>query len=127
MTLVVDASAIAEILLNTQRGLRAAAKLGDHHLIAPDHLTAEVASVMRGWSLRGHLADAEPLQAFSAFHQLGIEQVAMSDFLPAVWALRHNLTAYDALYVVLARAAGCSLLSLDARLAAAASDCVVMP
>lgn len=32
------------------------------------------------------------------------------------WALRHNLTPYDALYVVLARQLGATLVSTDERL-----------
>lgn len=127
MTLVVDASAVAEILLGTERGASAAALLGDHDLIAPDHLTAEVGSVVRGWNLGGHLTDAEALQAFREFQELGVEQLPMLDQLLAVWALRHNLTFYDAMYVVLARAAECRLLTLDRRLAAAAPDCALVP
>ena len=36
-----------------------------------------------------------------------------------MWQLRANLTAYDATYVALAEALDCTLLSGDARLAAA--------
>lgn len=127
MTLVVDASAVAEILLGTERGIAAAAMLGDHELLAPQHLTAEVASVIRGWSLGGSLTEQRASRAFSEFALLGIEQVAMISLLPAVHALRHNLSAYDAMYVVLARAAACKLLTLDVRLATAADDCSVLP
>lgn len=127
MTLIVDASAVAEILLGTARGVAAAALLGDHELLAPQHLTAEVASVIRGWSLGGQVSEQQALRAFKEFDILGIEQVAMISLLPAVHALRHNLTAYDAMYVVLARAAGCRLLTLDVRLAKSANDCAVLP
>ncbi|NYD54332.1 hypothetical protein [Microbacterium pseudoresistens] len=58
---------------------------------------------------------------------LGVEQVPMMSMLPAVHALRHNVRAYDATYAVLARAAQCSLLTLDARLAAAVPDCALLP
>lgn len=127
MTLVVDASAVAEILLWSERGSAASALLADHALIAPQHLSAEVASVLRGWSLGGHVSDPEVLQAFRDFVDLGIDQLDMTASLPAVWALRHNLSAYDAMYVVLARAAKCQLLTCDARLAAAAPDCALLP
>lgn len=127
MTLVVDASAVAEILLNTERGARAASRLGDHELIAPQLLTAEVASVIRGWSLGGQVSDEGALLALRQFRDLGVEQVPMIDFLPDIWALRHNVSAYDAMYVVLARAAGCALLTLDAKLAATAPDCAFTP
>jgi len=39
--------------------------------------------------------------------------------LPRVWELRHNLTAYDAIYVALAEALDAPLLTRDARMAEA--------
>ncbi|GAA4488520.1 type II toxin-antitoxin system VapC family toxin [Microbacterium panaciterrae] len=127
MTLVVDASAVAEILFGTAAGYKAAALIDGHELLAPQHLTAEVASVIRGWSLSRQITDEQALRAFGEFDALGIEQVPMMSMLPAVHALRHNVSAYDAMYVVLARAAQCSLLTLDARLAAAVPDCALLP
>lgn len=127
MTLVLDASAVAEILFGTEAGRRAAALLDGHELLAPQHLTAEVASVIRGWSLSGQITDEQALAAFREFEELGVEEVPMMSLLPSVYSLRHNLTAYDAMYVALARAVQCQLLTLDARLAAAAADCTLLP
>ncbi|MEW2459184.1 type II toxin-antitoxin system VapC family toxin [Microbacterium sp. K41] len=127
MTLVIDASAVAEILFGTEAGRRAAALIDGHELLAPQHLTAEVASVIRGWSLSEQITDEQALRAFGEFDALGIEQMPMMSMLPAVYALRHNVSAYDAMYLVLARAAQCSLLTLDARLAASAADCALLP
>lgn len=127
MTLVLDASVVAELLFATERSRAAAEALSVHQLIAPQNLTAEVASVLRGWSLGGHITDAQALTAFREFEQFGIEQFPMIDLLPEVWAVRHNISAYDAMYVVLARSVGCQLLTFDARLAAAAPDCAVVP
>ncbi|MGB3731088.1 type II toxin-antitoxin system VapC family toxin [Microbacterium sp.] len=127
MTFVVDASAVAEILFGTEAGQRAAALIGGHELLAPQHLTAEVASVIRGWSLSRQITDEQALRALGEFDALGVELVPMMSMLPAVYALRHNVSSYDAMYVVLARAAQCSLLTLDARLAAAAPDCALLP
>ena len=127
MTLVIDASAVAEILFGTEAGRRAAALIDGHELLAPQHLTAEVASVIRGWSLSEQITDEQALRAFGEFDALGLEQMPMMSMLPAVYALRHNVSAYDAMYLVLARAAQCSLLTLDARLAASAADCALLP
>ena len=127
MTLVVDASAVAEILFGTEAGRRAAELLDGHELLAPQHLTAEVASVIRGWSLSGQITDEQALRAFREFDALEVEQVPMTSLLPSVYSLRHNISAYDAMYVVLARAVQCELLTLDARLAAAAPDCTLLP
>lgn len=127
MTLVVDASAVAEILFGTEAGRRAGVLLDGHELLAPQHLTAEVASVVRGWSVSQQITDEQASRAFLEFDALGVEQVPMMSMLPAVYALRHKISSHDAMYVVLARAAQCSLLTLDARLAASAPDCALLP
>ena len=59
--------------------------------------------------------------------RLGVEQMDMTDLLYEVWSLRHNVSAYDAMYVVLARAIDCPLLTLDVGLVRAAPDCCVTP
>ena len=41
------------------------------------------------------------------------------EFAERVWALRSNLTSYDAWYVALAEETGCPLLTLDRRLSRA--------
>ena len=127
MTLVLDASAVAEILFGTESGRRAAGLIDGQELLAPQHLTAEVTSVIRGWSLSEQITEEQALRAFREFEMLGVEEIPMMSMLPAVYALRHDLSANDAMYVVLARAAQCRLLTLDARLAAAAPDCAVLP
>ncbi len=83
--------------------------------------------MVRGWSLSQQITDEQASRAFREFDALGVEQVPMMSMLSAVYALRHNISAYDAMYVVLARAARCSLLTLDARLAASAPDCALLP
>ncbi len=40
-------------------------------------------------------------------------------FLPRIWQLRHNLSAYDAVYVALAEQLDAPLITRDNRLAAA--------
>lgn len=122
MTLVVDASVVAEVLLGTRRGKEAATSMGEQALVAPHHLTAEVLSVIRGWTLGGHLSHERALVALNEYGELGVELIDSTELLPDAFALRHNLTAYDASYVVLARALNCPLLTLDERIVKAAPD-----
>ena len=51
--------------------------------------------------------------------ELDLERHAHEPLLGRIWALRNNLTAYDAVYVALAEALQTKLWSCDARLAAA--------
>jgi predicted nucleic acid-binding protein len=46
--------------------------------------------------------------------------------LPRIWQLRHNLSAYDAAYVVLAEKLGATLLTRDAKLASAAGHSAIV-
>lgn len=49
-----------------------------------------------------------------------------TDLLPRIWALRDNLTAYDAAYVALAELLGIPLLTLDRKWARVSElDCEV--
>lgn len=43
-------------------------------------------------------------------------EVLSAPFIAEMWSLRHDVTPYDAAYVVLARRTGCALLTLDERL-----------
>jgi len=45
-----------------------------------------------------------------------IRRFTTSVLIGEMWSARHNLTPYDATYVVLARRAGAALLTLDKRL-----------
>lgn len=127
MTLVIDASAVAEVLLGTVRGRAVAARLAEQRLVAPGHLGVEVASVLRGWVLGGHLTAEEGLRALHEYGELGVEVLPTDSLLIDAWGLRNNLSAYDAVYVALARALECPLLTLDERLAKAAPDCAILP
>lgn len=48
-----------------------------------------------------------------------LERYSHSILLPRIWALRQNLTAYDAAYVALAEVLGATLLTRDARISRA--------
>ena len=116
--IVIDASAILEVLLNTTTGNRVAALLGrpDETIHAPHLLDIEVTQVLRRYSLAGELADNRSNQARDDFKSLPIERYPHGPLLERIWQLRDSLTAYDAAYVVLAEALDVRLITCDARL-----------
>jgi len=120
--IVVDASALIEVLLNTPSGARITERLfdGQETLHAPCLLDIEVAQVLRRFSLAGELNASRGLQAIEDLSDFPLSRYPHDLFLPRIWELRHNVTAYDAAYIALAEALDAPLLTRDARLASAA-------
>lgn len=113
---VVDAGVVVELVAgNLDPDL-----LGDEELAAPHLIDSEVTHVLRSLVLRGGLSDEQGALALDGFTRLTITRFAADWLRPRMWALRHNLSAYDATYVALAEMSGAtSLLTTDARLARA--------
>jgi predicted nucleic acid-binding protein len=116
--IVLDASAAVEILLQTAAGVEAAERVlaPDSSLHAPHLLDVEVAQVFRRFVSRGELSAERARQALHDLADLPLERYPHEVLLPRIWALRENLTAYDASYVALAEILGATLLTRDGRL-----------
>jgi len=120
--IVVDASALLEVLLNTPAGTSVASRLfaEEESLHAPHLLDVEVVQVLRRYALAGELDPARGLQALEDLAGFPIFRYPHDLLLPRIWELRHNVTAYDAAYIALAEALAAPLLTREARLASVA-------
>lgn len=127
MTLVVDASVIAEVVMGTDKGILFARDLRHDRLAAPNIIVAEVTQVVRKNTLRGTIPDERARFGLENFAALNIFLFDMEDFMVEAWELRHHVTAYDAIYVVLARQLKSRLLTMDQHLVEAAPDCAFLP
>ena len=56
---------------------------------------------------------AEALDSLSILRDLGIERHPHTPLLDEIWKHRHNLTAYDAAYLALARLLNAELVTMD--------------
>jgi len=119
--IVVDASAVIEMLLNTPTGVQLVERVfdPDETLHAPHLLDVEVAQVLRRYTRTGELDTARGLQALEDLADFPLTRYPHDLFLLRIWELRHNVTAYDATYIALAEALGAPLLTRDAALASA--------
>lgn len=119
--IVVDASVVIEVLLNTPAGIQMANRFFDpgETMHAPHLLDVEVAQVLRRYTRTGELDPTRGLQALEDLVDLPLTRYPHDLFLLRVWELRHNVTAYDAAYIALAEALGALLLTRDAALASA--------
>jgi len=119
--IVLDASAVVELLLDTVTGRRVAiliedAALGLH---APHLLDVEVVSALRRLVRDGSLGDQEAQEAIDDLMALDLQRHSHEPLLERAWALRANVTTCDAVYVALAEALNATLLTCDGKLARA--------
>ena len=117
--IVVDASAILELLLNTEEAQRIVERIlaEGETLHAPHLLDLEVAQVLCRYSAGGELDPQRGQEALQDFLDFPISRYPHDVFLPRIWELRNNMTAYDAAYVALAEALGAPFVTRDAALA----------
>jgi len=119
--LVVDASVlVAFYAADDPRRAAVVARLatGDA-LFAPAHLDAEVISALRGLALRAPALQNAAPGAVRHLARLPVRRMPLAPLLERMWELRENVTAYDAAYVALAEQLGATVLTCDAKLAAA--------
>jgi predicted nucleic acid-binding protein len=119
--LVVDASAVVELLLHTALGGRVAERLGEEALHAPQLLDIEVVSVVNRLTNAGKLSGPEAAETLATYLALGVQRHDHEPLLGRIHELRGNFTAYDAAYVALAEGFGAPLLTCDAKLGASAA------
>jgi predicted nucleic acid-binding protein len=116
--IVLDASVVVELLMNgplansVRRGLAERSE----PFIVPHLLDVEVVSALRGLvagrRIDSHLSE----QVLTELAALRARRYAHTPLLSRVWELRHNFTAYDAVYIALAEATGSVLYTCDAKL-----------
>jgi predicted nucleic acid-binding protein len=119
--IVLDASAVIEVLMLTPTGFALGARLFEREagLHAPELLDVEVAQIVRRYEHLGDLSASRGEEMIDDLSALPIERYGHRALLPRIWELRRNLTAYDAAYVALAEALDATLLTRDGRLARA--------
>jgi predicted nucleic acid-binding protein len=114
--IVVDASAVVAVLVDTDVSSELLQTFAEEALQAPALVDFEVASAIRGHVLGNLLSPARSELALSDFASLTIDRQYMTALLPDMVRLRDNFTAYDAAYVVLALALDAPLVTTDAKL-----------
>ena len=120
MTVVVDASVLVAALVDSGReGVWAESAMGEGSLASPELALAEVSNILRRLERIRELSRLEANSAQRDLLRLDLDLFPFAPFADRVWALRRNLTSYDAWYVALAEALDCPLVTLDRRLSRA--------
>lgn len=119
--IVADASVVVAALLSgSGAGALARERLGqDPDLHVPHLLDVEVTAALRRRVRLGQTDAGLATEALADLADLAAVRWDHEPLLPRVWELRDNVTAYDAVYLVLAEILGACLITSDARLSRA--------
>jgi predicted nucleic acid-binding protein len=118
--IVVDSSALIHMFLYPRptRELRKRLESGGR-LHAPQLLDPEFLHALRGVVRSGQVSADRASIALDDLVELPVQRHGHEALAERVWALRHNLSAYDAVYVSLAEVLDCPIVTSDSRIARA--------
>lgn len=119
--IVIDTSALLAVVLREPERDALVVAAGGGVLLAPASLPWEVGNALVATVRRRRLTPGEADQAWQAFQSVPLRLVEVGIGEAITMALELGLYASDAYMLVLARSRGLPLLTLDRRLAAAAS------
>jgi len=123
--IVVDANVMVMALSSptTQGDTARAAMVADDDWVAPAHMPLEVLGTVHNAVLGDHLTADDADAALRILTAMQIVYVGTDiPLLQAVWAIRHNVSIYDAAYLAVAAMHDAPLITFDARLAQAAAQ-----
>ena len=119
--LVLDASAMVDLLVGAEWAAAIGARLQSGQLHAPAHFDAEILSALGRLNRAGHLSAAMVSLLLLRVENARIRRHPVAQLLGGAWGRRDELSLADALYVELAERLGAQIISTDDRLVAAAA------
>jgi predicted nucleic acid-binding protein len=120
--IVVDTSVIVDVFLLESHAIEFRKLLLEHQLRAPDHIYSEVLSVLRRLERHDVVSSVFAERCIVALVELDLTTHSLKTMTSETWGLRHNISPYDAPFVVLASKLDCPLLTHDEKLVKAAAD-----
>ena len=119
--IILDASAVVDLLVEPAMltsVLRARVREASI-VYAPHLMDAEVTNALRRKVLQGRLDELTARRAIRRLAAMRLKLWPHRQLLGRALALRHQLSAHDAIYVAMAEVTGATLVTRDARLARA--------
>ncbi len=120
--IVIDASVALDLVLATAEGREISSRLHESRedLAAPELIDLEVLQAVRRQVLLKQIEKRRAEDALELYAALPLERFGHRPLAARIWALRDNLTAYDAAYVALAELLDAPIWTRDQKIANAA-------
>lgn len=116
-SLVVDASALVDLLVGTDRAPAVADRLRGRTWSTAAHCDAEVLSALGRLRRAEHLVDDDVENALGRLAAAPMARHPLVDLLPGAWAYRSRVRLVDALYIALGDRLDVPVVTTDQRLA----------
>lgn len=114
---MIDAAAVAEVLLGSPLAGAVAAQIQDTEVFVPASLDLEVLALVRAAELAGRISARAATSAANTLAVFPAHRVEVVPLIGDAWARRANLPVDLACYVALAARRALPLVSADPRLA----------
>ena len=116
--IVLDASVVVELLTNgvLANAIRRELAARNDAFIVPHLVDIEVLSAVRRMTAGERFDSYRSQQLLRELEAFPAERYPHTPLLGRIWELRHNFTAYDAVYIALAEAARAVLYTCDEKL-----------
>lgn len=118
-TVVIDASALLNLMVSYRAGPELSARIDGCSLHAPGHIDAEVLASLGHLEHTGSLSSDAVFGYAETMAAAPIERHAVAGLMAGAWRRRNDLPLSVALYVELARTLGATLVTSDPELARA--------
>jgi predicted nucleic acid-binding protein len=125
--MIVDASAMVELLVGSPTAAALQHRLRGHELHVPAHFDAEVLSALGRLQRDGQLTVRQATTRLQHLAAAPLQRHFLAPLLNGAWKIRHNLRLVDVLYVELANRLEAPVVTTDARLAAASPVAELLP
>jgi predicted nucleic acid-binding protein len=116
---VVDASALLDLLVSSRAGPALSARIDGCSLHAPGHVDAEVLASLGHLERTGSLSSDAVFRYAETMAAAPIERHPVAGLMAGAWRRRNHLPLSVALYVELTRTLGATLVTSDPELARA--------
>lgn len=113
---VIDASALVDLLIGNRLGGAVARRLVDERLHAPAHIDSEVLSALGRMHRGGHLTATQVDAMLRALSAAPVVRHKLVDLVAGAWARRDRVRLADGVYLELAERLESPLITTDLRL-----------
>jgi predicted nucleic acid-binding protein len=116
--IVLDASVVLELLTNGAMADAIRKELAgcDESFLVPHLIDVEAVSALRRLAAGRRIDAHRSAEFLTGLAALPAERYAHTPLIGRIWELRHNFTAYDAVYIALAEATDSVLYTCDEKL-----------